>query len=109
MPASQSESIQIQKCYPGFLAWNKHWIQSFSNAKEQNPGLNALTNVHIYYEEWAKTLMESKNHLEFQRLWELVMIRSSSEAMCETVGSIMGQHCAKSCYVDPDNFSKISI
>ena len=55
------------------------------------------------------TLMESKNHLDFQRLWELVMIRSSSEAMRETVGSIMGQHCAKSCYEDPDNFSKISI
>jgi hypothetical protein len=55
------------------------------------------------------TLMESKNHLEFQRLWELVMIRSFSEAMCKTVGSIMGQHCAKSRYEDPDNFSKISI
>ena len=62
LPASQSESIQIQKCYPGFLALNKYWVQSFSNAKKQNPGLNALTNVHIYYEDWAKTLMESKNH-----------------------------------------------
>ena len=34
------------------------------------------------------------------------MIRSSSEAMCETVGSIMGQHCAKGLYLDPENFSK---
>ena len=23
-----------------------------------------------------------------------------------TVGSIMGQHCAKGCYLDPENFSK---
>ena len=78
LPASQSESIQIQKCYPGFLDCNNYLVQSFSNAKKQNPGLNALTNVHIYYEDWAKTLMESKNHLEFQRLWELVTIRSFS-------------------------------
>ena len=26
--------------------------------------------------------------------------------MCETVGSIMGQHCAKGRYLDPENFSK---
>ena len=34
------------------------------------------------------------------------MIRSSSEAICETIGSIMGQHCAKSRYLKPDNFNK---
>ena len=68
--------------------------------------MNALTNVHIYHEEWAKFLMESKNHLEFQRLWELVMIRSSSMAICERVGSIMGQHCAKGHYLDSESFSK---
>ena len=50
--------------------------------------------------------MESKKHLEFQRLWELVMIRSSLKAMYETVGSIMGQDCAKGHYLDPENFSK---
>ena len=34
------------------------------------------------------------------------MIRSSSEAICETVGSIMGQHCGKNRYLTPENFSK---
>ena len=34
------------------------------------------------------------------------MIRSSLKAMYETVGSIMGQHCAKGHYLDPENFSK---
>ena len=51
--------------------------------------------------------MESKKHLEFQRLWELFMIQSSPEAMCETVGIIMGQHCAKGRYLDPENSSQI--
>ena len=34
------------------------------------------------------------------------MIRSSSEALCETVGSIMNQHSGKNRYLEPENFSK---
>ena len=34
------------------------------------------------------------------------MIRSSSKAICETIVSIMGQHCAQSRYLKPDNFNK---
>ena len=30
--------------------------------------------------------------LDFQRLWEIVMIRLTSEAICETFGSMMGSH-----------------
>ena len=60
----------------------------------------------MYYEDWIKKSKESENHLEFQKLWELVMVRSSSEAICETVGSIMGQHCGKNRYITPENFSK---
>ena len=36
-----------------------------------------------------------EDNLEFQKLWEIVMIRSTSEAICETVGSMMNQHCGK--------------
>ena len=60
----------------------------------------------MYYEDWVKKSKESENNLEFQKLWELLMIRSSSEAICETVGSIMGQHCGKNRYLTPENFSK---
>ena len=28
----------------------------------------------------------------FKRLWEIVMIRLTSEAICETIGSMMGSH-----------------
>ena len=33
-----------------------------------------------------------EEYLDFQRLWEIVMIRLTSEAICETIGSMMGSH-----------------
>ena len=43
--------------------------------------------------------------MPFQELWEVVMIRVGSEAMCETVGSIMVQHGAKNRILQPENFN----
>ena len=37
----------------------------------------------------APILDVGEDNLEFQKLWEIVMIRSTSEAICETVGSMM--------------------
>ena len=34
------------------------------------------------------------------------MIRNTSEAICETVGSLMNQHCGKNRQLTPFNFSK---
>ena len=106
LPKNQSESVVVQECYPGFLEWNKHWSESFTHSKIKRPDLDCLQDVHLYYEDWVKKSKESENNLEFQKLWELVMIRSSSEAIYETVGSIMGQHCGKNRYLTPENFSK---
>ena len=63
-----------------------------------------------------KRKSDSNSHKKFQQLWEFAMIRfsvlwaykakTSSEAICETVGSIMGQHCGKNRYLTPENFSK---
>ena len=33
------------------------------------------------------------------------MIRSTSEAMCETIGSMMNQHCGKNRHLEPEFFS----
>ena len=48
-------------------------------------------------------------HLEItqnsKNLWELGMIRSTSEAICETVGSIKNQHAGKNCHLEPEYFS----
>ena len=34
------------------------------------------------------------------------MIRSCSEAACESCGSLMGQHGGKNRHLEPENFSK---
>ena len=39
---------------------------------------------------WVQQI--DKEYLDFQRLWEIVMIRLTSEAICETIGSMMGSH-----------------
>ena len=65
--------------------------------------LDAIKNIHIYYQNWAK--LSSGNYSEFKNLWELVMIRSTSEAICEMVGSIMNQHAGKNCHLEPEYFS----
>ena len=33
-----------------------------------------------------------EEYLDFQRLWEIVIILLTSEALCETIGSMMGSH-----------------
>ena len=43
--------------------------------------------------------------MEFQKLFENVMIRSTSEAQCESIGSIMNQHCGKNRHLEPEYFS----
>ena len=41
-----------------------------------------------------------------KNLLEIVMIRSCSEAACESCGSLMGQHWGKNRHLEPENFSK---
>ena len=67
--------------------------------------LKSLTKVHLYYENWVKSSM-SDNCLKFQELWELIMVRSTSEAKCETVGSMILQHTGKNRHLEPENFNK---
>ena len=60
-------------------------------------------NVHLYYQNWVK--ISDGQYPEFQDLWEIVMIRSTSEAICETVGSMMNQHSGRNRHLDPTYFS----
>ena len=87
LPPNQFELVEAADCYLGFVDWNNFLSESFNHDKVKKPDQNALQNVHIYYEEWVKKSKESDNdsHLKFQRLWELAIIRSNSEAICETV------------------------
>ena len=103
LPPRQSELFDPQVCYPGFLLWNSFWKKSYTK-ENVDSNLDPLTNVHIYYKNWVKET-KSENNLEFQKLFENVMIRSSSEAICETVGSMMNQHGGKNRHLEPQYFN----
>ena len=49
LPPRQSEFFDSQLCYPGFLAWNSFWKNSYSR-EIATSNLDALSNIHIYYE-----------------------------------------------------------
>ena len=102
LPSNQSELFDAQLCYPGFLSWNNFWKASFSR---ENVGgdIYPLKNVHKYYEEWFK--ISKEKDLPFTKLWENLMIRSTSEAICETIGSMMVQHGAKNRNLKHNNFN----
>lgn len=103
LPDNQSVLFDAESCYPGFLAWNDFWKNA--HAKEDvNKDLDPLSNVHIYYENWVKS-SKSADFSKFQKLWENVMIRSCSEAVCETIGSMMNQHGGKNRHLSPKWFS----
>ena len=52
--------------------------------------MDPLAHVHVYYENWVSKV--GQDFMDFQRLWETVMICLTSEAICKTVGSMMSQH-----------------
>ena len=42
-----------------------------------------MSNFDVYYEKWVKECAESAKHSDFQKLWEVLMIRVTSEANIE--------------------------
>ena len=105
LPQNQKTLYNAKKCYPGFLAWNKYWKECYSVDLKNKTDLDSLANVDIYYEKWVKECAESSKHSDFQKLWEVLMIRVTSEAICETAGSMMNQHCGKNRFLQPENFN----
>ena len=105
LPLNQKKLYNAQKCYPGFLAWNKYWKECYAVDLKDKNDLDSLSNVDVYYETWVKECAESAKHSDFQKLWEVLMIRVTSEAICETAGSMMNQHFGKNRFLQPENFN----
>ena len=49
---------------------------------KNNIDLDSLAKVDIYYEKWVKECAESAKHSDFQKLWEVLMIRVTSFVPC---------------------------
>ena len=48
---------------------------------EGQTDLDSLSNVDVYYEKWVKECAESAKLSDFQKLWEVLMIRVTSKAI----------------------------
>ena len=95
LPTQDAELFDAHECFPGFLKWNSEWEKLYnSDPMKGKLHFKPLTNLHLYYKKWIEKC-ESDDSIEFKKLWEIVMIRSTSEAICETIGSIMNQHTGK--------------
>ena len=99
LPEGQRDLFDADSCLEGFLNWNAYWEKYSSKRDHEEP----IQNVHIAYENWAKESNEKVSN--FRSLWENCMIRSTSEAECETIGSIMNIHSGRNRYLQPAYFS----
>ena len=96
----QAELFSVNDSVEGFIEWNKFWKKSL----ERSSNLTApLSEVQKIYEKWVKS--SDGQYSEFKDLYEICMIRSMSEAMAETVGSMMNQHCGRGRHLMPAYFS----
>ena len=96
----QGDLFSVDDCVEGFMEWNRFWNESLERSSNS---LAPLTEVHKIYEKWV--LSSDGKFPEFKELYEICMIRSMSEAMAETVGSMMNQHCGKGRHLQPVFFS----
>ena len=99
LPSEQSDTFDADSCHEGFLNWNEHWKKFALTYNQDLP----ITNVHHAYQSWIKR--SDGKFKEFQELWESCMIRGTSEAVCETVGSIMKIHAGRNRHLQPNYFS----
>ena len=76
LPSRKSESFEAELCYPGFLVWNRFLTESYTRENVNN--LDPLTNIHVYYGNWVQKI--GSDYIEFQKLWETIMIRSIRRA-----------------------------
>ena len=59
-----------------------------------------------WYKKHVKTGDSEESSTVFADFFECVQVRSSSEAFCETIGSVMNNHSGKGRYLRPINFNK---
>ena len=65
--------------------------------------------VHEIYQQWYRRYVNKENSEEicclFADIFECVQFRLSIEAFCETIESIMNNHCGKGSYLRTVNFN----
>ena len=95
IPGPHAESYSALDCLPGYVTWQQFGLKE----KERNKD---LTHEKI----WEKYVEKHGNSFtEFVDLYEDINIRTMSEAMAETVGSIMNAAISRGRNPHPFNLS----
>ena len=97
IPGKHGKKYQPSEMVDGFVAWNKY----FNDSDKSIP-------MNKSWRQWISKLTKEDKHDDyslFVEFFELVEIRSMSEAMAEMVGSIMNINNGTGRQLQPVNFS----
>ena len=92
----QKQQFDSLQATAGYIDWNQFYAR------------HGTIQINEAWPKWLKQLTNAQkaDYTMFIDLFENVQIRSMSEAMCETVGSLMACHGAKGRYLQPKFFSQ---
>ena len=95
LPEYQRQKYDLIHVSGGFLSWNQFYLN-----RSDAP-------INSVWKQWIAQLDAEnlENYEHFINLFQNVQIRSMSEAICETVGSMMVTHGGKGRYLQPSYFS----
>ena len=97
VPGTHGDKYDATEMVDGYVSWIKYMTES-----DQNVPIN---------KKWSSWIMKLKkvdkvdDYATFIEFFECIQIRSMSEAMCETVGSIMNINSGTGRQLQPINFS----
>ena len=94
-PGEISDAYDANDMLPGLIIW-RQYLKA-----------HKATSEHLAWKQWMQSLgRESLDaHSCFIEFFQFVQIRSMSEAICETVGSIMNIQTGSGRHLQPVNFS----
>lgn len=96
---SQREKFEFNECFTGYLIY----LTFVKRRLTLNPQVKSLEDIYkLFFQEKGDTESVSC----FIRVFQFIQIKSYSEAICETVGSIMKIHGGKGRNLHPVNFAK---
>ena len=98
LPQHQKDKFDPVEILPGLLGY-KQFTRDLQGVPEND-------NYSTWYKKFVKPHNSKECNIKLSKLFENLQVRSSSEAIAETVGSIMTNHVGKGRYLNPHNFSK---
>ena len=96
LPLYQRQQFDALEATGGYIEWNNFFTA------------NKDLKINEVWKKWIQQLNteQSKEYSMFINLFQNIQIRSMSEAICETIGSMMVAHGAKGRYLQPKFFSQ---